>query len=58
MFLEITKKCWNEEIKSQMKNCLKNKSMVQMKDTIEKLINILGRRCFQNAAHIDYFDDV
>ena len=47
----------DSKLSSMYRTALKDKTMVQPKDTAEKLVGIIERNGWRNGAHVDYWDD-
>jgi sepiapterin reductase len=47
----------DSKLSSMYRTALNDKTMVQPKDTAEKLVGIIERNGWRNGAHIDYWDE-
>lgn len=56
MLEEIANKCCNTDTKTAFTDMINKDSYVKMEDTVEKVIDVLGRRCYTSPGRVDFYD--
>ncbi|XP_065224971.1 sepiapterin reductase [Planococcus citri] len=56
MLDEIANSCCNSDTKSTFTDMINKDNYVKIEDTVKKVIDVLGRRCYTSPGRIDFYD--